>query len=208
MAESRRPGIDAWDAIAPHHLPAVLAGVGVPWWVAGGWAIDLFAGTAARRHTDLDVLVLRRDQHAVRQHLAAEWPLFATGAGTADGLTEWPAGVTLEEGSNSVWAAHPDLCAWAFEIVLMDTDGERWAFRRDRRIGGAITEIGWVTRTGLPVLRPEIQLLFKARDRRPKDDRDFAVTAPLLDDVARRWLGAAIETHLGPGHAWLGALMR
>ena len=40
-----------------------------PWWVAGGWAIDLTLGHQTRKHEDLDVLVLRRDQAWVREEL-------------------------------------------------------------------------------------------------------------------------------------------
>jgi hypothetical protein len=32
-----------------------------PWWIAGGWALDLFLGYQTRGHGDLDVGVLRCD---------------------------------------------------------------------------------------------------------------------------------------------------
>ncbi len=41
---------------------------------------------------------------------------------------------------------------------------------------------------GIEYLRPEIQLLHKANGLRPKDQEDFEVCLPLLDDTARRWL--------------------
>jgi hypothetical protein len=37
----------------------VLAGLDVPWWVAGGWAVEAFTGVA-RSHEDIDLSVLRR----------------------------------------------------------------------------------------------------------------------------------------------------
>jgi hypothetical protein len=39
-----------------------LAGYDGPWWIGGGWAIDLFVGSSPREHDDVDVVVLRRDQ--------------------------------------------------------------------------------------------------------------------------------------------------
>ena len=38
------PDIEAWDAWHPRTLAARLAGVTFPWYVAGGWAVDLFLG--------------------------------------------------------------------------------------------------------------------------------------------------------------------
>ena len=45
-------------------------------------------------------------------------------------------------------------------------------------------------------------LLYKAALHRPKDDRDLAVTWPLLGAAAQGWLRDAIE-RLYPQHAWL-----
>src|SRR5688500_8803600 len=40
-----------------------------PWWVAGGWAIDAWAGGASREHEDLEISVLRQDLEALQTHL-------------------------------------------------------------------------------------------------------------------------------------------
>ena len=42
-----------------------------PWYIAGGWAIDLFMRRETREHDDIDVAVLRNDQAKLRTHLAA-----------------------------------------------------------------------------------------------------------------------------------------
>src|SRR5436309_9760576 len=42
-----------------------------PWYIAGGWAIDIFLGRETREHDDIDVSVLRNDQAKLRTHLAA-----------------------------------------------------------------------------------------------------------------------------------------
>ena len=60
---------------APAALAGLLAVGGLlarfpgPWWVAGGWAIDAWAGGASRAHADLEISVLRRDLAALRTHL-------------------------------------------------------------------------------------------------------------------------------------------
>jgi len=41
-----------------------------PWYVAGGWALDLFLGRVTRKHHDIDVAIFREDQIRLRDHLA------------------------------------------------------------------------------------------------------------------------------------------
>jgi hypothetical protein len=40
-----------------------------PWWVSGGWAIDLFIGRVTRDHCDVEVGTFLPDQDEVRRHL-------------------------------------------------------------------------------------------------------------------------------------------
>lgn len=54
------------------------------------------------------------------------------------------------------------------------------------------------TADGLPYLAPELQLLYKSNDVRPKDDADAAIVIGLLDPERRGWLAA----HLPAGHPW------
>src|SRR5262249_13701142 len=61
------------------------------------------------------------------------------------------------------------------------------------------------TEDGIPYLRPECVLLYKARDPRPKDEADFAAIVPELDDGSRRWLAGALAT-AHPTHRWLATL--
>ena len=52
---------------------------------------------------------------------------------------------------------------------------------------------------------PEVQLLFKAKTVRAKDERDFADAVPLLDDAQRQWLRDALQV-AHPEHQWLSRL--
>jgi hypothetical protein len=44
-----------WQAFEPGEMTGMLADFGLPWWIAGGCAIDLFVGRTTREHDDLDV---------------------------------------------------------------------------------------------------------------------------------------------------------
>lgn len=52
----------------------VMAGFPRPWFVSGGWVIDLFLDRVTRDHADLEVGIFRRDQGALSRHLAG-WRL-------------------------------------------------------------------------------------------------------------------------------------
>lgn len=54
-------------------------------------------------------------------------------------------------------------------------------------------------------LRPEVQLLLKAKHVRPQDDLDFERCVPALEDSGRAWLARALMT-AHPGHRWLERL--
>jgi hypothetical protein len=65
-----------------------LAGISLtaPWWVAGGWALDLFLGFSTRPHKDLDIGIARRDVSTVCRSLN-EWEFHEARAGTLTPLT-------------------------------------------------------------------------------------------------------------------------
>jgi Aminoglycoside-2''-adenylyltransferase len=155
-------------------LPQALNGFAGPWWVAGGWAVDLAVGASTRSHDDLDVAVLRRDAPELVELL----------------------------GARSV-GPH-QLRADGFDLLLNDAADGEWIFRRDARVRRPLDEIG-VERGGLPVLAPEVVLLFKAKDPAPKDEADREQLLPRVDAAGRDWLRTALETAY-PGHPWLGAL--
>jgi hypothetical protein len=58
---------------------------------------------------------------------------------------------------------------------------------------------------GLPYLAPEIQLLYKSKAPRERDDVDFAGIYPLHTAAARGWLRDAIGL-INPTHAWVVAI--
>jgi len=41
-----------------------------PWFIAGGWAVDLFLGRVTRSHKDIEIAIVRADQGALRAYLS------------------------------------------------------------------------------------------------------------------------------------------
>src|SRR5262249_54808544 len=72
-ARVRDPG--PWHPVTPTEAAPWFADVRVAWWIAGGWALDLFLERQTREHGDLDVGVLRRDVEEVLRALRG-WEIF------------------------------------------------------------------------------------------------------------------------------------
>lgn len=58
---------------------------------------------------------------------------------------------------------------------------------------------------GVPYLVPQVQLLYKAKYHRPKDDADFDAAVGLMTGSQRRWLRDTLRVH-HPGDAWIERL--
>ena len=63
------------SSYTPAQVSRLFYGERKPWWIAGGWAIDLFLGKVTREHEDVDVAILRIDEKAFRTYLKS-WELW------------------------------------------------------------------------------------------------------------------------------------
>lgn len=87
---------------------------------------------------------------------------------------------------------------WRFDITVDNGNDTEWIYRRDestRRLWDSA--VLWSS-DGHPYLAPEIQLLFKSKNPRPKDDLDAEKVIPLLHADQRIFLA----DHLESGHHW------
>jgi Aminoglycoside-2''-adenylyltransferase len=172
-----------------------------PWMIAGGWAIDLFFGRVTRDHDDVDVAIYRADQQAIRRHLPG-WEFDRIVEGRRE---PWRVGEWLEPPVHEVHAYPADGEPREMEILLNETLGAKWVFRRDVRITRPLSQVRRLTRSRVPFLAPEIVLLYKAKDPKPKDRADFEAVRPRLRSTHRRWLREALETAY-PSHPWIARL--
>lgn len=103
-----------------------------------------------------------------------------------------------------MWARVAGQEPWEYDILLAPGGANRWEFKRDRRISRPLEDVLWCHH-GLLYLRPEVQLLLKAKGLRAKDQQDFDAAAQLLDTAAAVWMRESLAT-VHPGHPWLAAL--
>ena len=194
------PDISAWDAWRPEQVARLLVDVEAPWYVAAGWAIDLFLGGQRREHEDLEIAApqARFDEIV---HALPGFEIFVIDEGRAFPLAEHPA--TLE--THQTWVREPATGLWRFDVFREPSDGGTWICRRDAVIRMPYEELIEWTPEGIPYGRPEVVLLYKAKHARAKDDGDFAAALPRLEPERRRWLRDGLEL-VHPDHRWLSKL--
>ena len=195
-------------AFAPlHEELAKLEGLPVPWWVGGGWAIDLFVGRVTRDHQDVDLAIARTDQRAAYDHFVSDrsWskivphPEGLSGQGT---IEPWE-GDYLELPTHQILAE--DAGGRRIEFLLNEIDQWVWTSRRHPDVIMPLEGMATTSDHGIPYLSPEIVLLYKAKHLRDWDRADFATALPEMGLSRRHWLYHALEQAF-PGHPWTDEL--
>ena len=207
MGNNAPISLGCWQPLSPHEVATLLAPQPAPWWIAGGWALDLFLGGQTRAHDDIDVQILRRDQRRIRAALG-DWDV--QGALPPPRPDHWPfeewrRDEDLDPAIHDVWCRPRRDAPWAVQLMVGESEGDEWIYHRAPRIRRALGAVGRRTDAGIPYLVPEIQLLYKAKAPRPKDEADFARVAPYLDDDSRHWLRDVLAS-VYPAHGWGAAL--
>jgi len=196
-----------------HAVASLLSGLAVPWWITGGWAIDLAVGHVTRDHANVNVMMLERDEHALRELTGVDIQLTADGQPPAP----WTAATRLtalpDPGPHpgpKGGPGRPDRAApgrpvlrgenlpLPAEVIPASAVGSIWVYKKGTHV--FTRPLAEITRhrQGIPFLAPEVVLLIKARPglgrpRTDNDQHDFESTLPLLSAEQRSWLKGAIE---------------
>jgi hypothetical protein len=190
-----------WQAWSPWELTRRLEAVAAPWAVAGGWALELFAGETWREHEDLEIVVPAARFDEVRVALGELEFWVPVGEETLEPFDRLPA----DGRSHQTWGLDPAAAAWRVDVMREPSQGGTWICRRDDAIRLPHRDLVERTPDGVPYVRPEVVLLFKAKHAREKDEEDVDVVAPRLEREQRAWLCDALR-RVHPAHAWLARL--
>jgi hypothetical protein len=93
------------------------------------------------------------------------------------------------------------------EVMLDDSEGDFWVYRRECRIRRNVASLLQHGKNPLRHLAPEIQLLYKSKSTRPRDELDFRRALPRLTKDARYWLRDSLVL-TNPTHPWLDQIER
>lgn len=190
---------------------SLLSGLALPWWITGGWAIDLAVGHVTRDHTDIDVMMLERDEHALRELSGVDIQLIANGqppdlwrvgrrltAIPDPGPNPGPKGGSGRPAGPERLVLRGKSLPLPAEVIPASAVGAIWIYKKGSHVfARPLTDITrfW---QDIPFLAPEVVLLLKARPGlgqpgTDKDQRDFEAALPVLSIQQRSWLKGAIE---------------
>ena len=180
---------------------SLMADFAAPWCVAGGWAIDLFLGHVTRPHADLELAVFRQDQFLLHRHLQS-W----TFKKVAEGQRKiWRSDEQLVLPVHELHARSVEDPSHTIEFLLNEGDDYNWIFRRNLAISLPLNRAICRTKKDVPILSPEIVLLFKAKSPRMKDESDFEFAFAEIEKPRQQWLRSALHA-CHPNHPWLESL--
>ena len=109
-----------WEPLSLEEVKRLLGPVAAPWWVAGGHALDMFLGHETRKHADIDVAILRRDQKAFLEALR-KWDVHIAHEGA---LIPLKAGDVINKPEHhELWARETPDGPWRLELLLEESDG-------------------------------------------------------------------------------------
>ncbi len=152
--------------------------------------------------------VFRQHQAALHEHYG-DWLAYKS----IGGWTEWDESEHLELPMHQVLFRRPDDPVAHYwepnyderQFFLNEAEGGIWLCRRDPRITLHVRQLAQRSPDGIPVVAPEVQLLYKARHAADKDEHDFRLVADRIRGTRRAWLRDALEL-VHPGHRWIQAL--
>jgi hypothetical protein len=192
--------LGAWQPLELRQVVRLFERWAARWWITGGMALELHLGRSWRSHDDSDVSILRTDATGLLTVLAG-WDIHIAAAGS---LIPWdgraPRAATDQ---NNMWCRTAPDSPWCLDVTLSDGDRACWVYRRDPTLRVPWPEAVFRTDQGVPYLNPVIQLLFKSRNNRPKDDRDAREVVPALSLDQRGRLSELLPL----GHPWQALLV-
>ncbi|MFD2673079.1 nucleotidyltransferase domain-containing protein [Marinicrinis sediminis] len=171
-----------------------------PWWVAGGWSIDLFLNRKTREHQDVDVVVLRQDLSRVLRYfeswrievaIPGEHRLVPVRAVQDVALPRF--GLHLTQGSRFL------------ELLVTEMTGDQMLYRRNKEIRLSVDKFTYLSATKLRSVTPEWQLLFKSKSPREQDHHDFEHALSALSMEQKNWLIHAIRSTDGESE-WMNRI--
>lgn len=186
-------------------LHDLFAEASFPWGVCGGYALELFAGRTIRPHGDIDLCLPESARaEAIAFLLERGWCIHEyRGMGRVKVIltpSDSEAGRNLMASRGSAAPVQFFPCEEEGLFYHRFTPGmEDLCFLDllfEREAKGAFP-----LQDGLPVLAPEIALLYKAENPDAESSRlDFSAVYPLLDAAQTAWLQAALAAKYPQGH--------
>ena len=193
-----KPDLKMWDPWGPEEVARRFGHIDVPWYIAAGWAIDLFLGSVRRDHEDIEIAVPCNRRAEVLDALDG-FEFFAAGLPSSGFVTELPVAKASDSDSHQTWVREPASGLWRLDIFSEPSDGQTWICRRDSRIRMPYERL--IERTRKGSLRPPGGgSVLQSQGCTPQRRRRLRSGTDATRQGRRRWLARALETRASWPH--------
>lgn len=201
MATVAPPEFGLWEPLGLTDTIEAFRGASFRWWISGGLALELHLDRSWRDHDDTDVSLARQDVLKLRLVLDG-WDIHVAAAGQFEPWTGQD--LRREQHQNNLWRRRDANGPWCLDVTIGEGDSDFWVYRRDLRIRVPWADAILRTANDVPYLAPELQLLFKSKDHREKNDVDAQQVIPELSAARRDRLARLLPA----SHPWHNLLSR
>jgi hypothetical protein len=158
---------------------------GFPWFIAGGWAIDLFLNRETRVHDDIEIGIYRRNQMHLYRYFDKYKKYYINNRsriGIHERL-EW----NKEYLRLPIHELYVEYAGLEIEVLLNERDDNKWIYRRNDQITLDEKKVICFNEDRIPYLCPEIVLLYKTKEMRNKDIDDITNAIGKMDESQKKW---------------------
>lgn len=177
-----------------------MSGFKKPWFISGGWVIDIALGKVTREHKDIDICIFREDIEVMLEYFN-EWDINVAIPGEQR--------LVKYESMNDLvlprYGLHLFRDQAFIEILLTERQEDQVIFRKNREITMGLDDFCLKDDEGRPFVNPVWQLLFKGLGPREEDIHDFYTYLPAMEERDKEWLIEALST-MKPDSEWLEKL--
>jgi hypothetical protein len=178
----------------------------LPWFVAGGWAIDLFLARVTRPHSDIEISVYRRDQIKLRQLFTKRtppetWRLEkAISTETGGTWVDWPAGEHTVLPIHQIRATCAASPPWELEFFLNECDETHWLSRRHKGLRRPLADVAILSSAGIPICPPKSSFCSKPSTPAPRTSRISPQPCRILTPRKKRGCAKTCSTTIPAIH--------
>lgn len=122
---------EVWKPLSITEIQSIFSIIPIQWWIAGGWALDIYLQKITRAHDDIDIVIFRSEHLILKRLLDRDWEMFIAYKGQ---LTPWNKNQLLDSHFDNIWVKKKDESTWAFQVMILDTEEKDWIYKRDNTI--------------------------------------------------------------------------
>jgi hypothetical protein len=164
---------------------------GYPWFIVGGWAIDLFLEKETRTHEHIEIGIYREQQMQLFRYLGKYKKYYNDNRSRIGKYEkkEWK----KEYLRLPIHELYIEYEGFEIEILLNDKDDAEWIYGRNCKIKHEMNNLVRYTDSRVPYLCPEIVLLCKTEGMRKKDKDDISNALEKMSESEKKWFIDSIE---------------